>query len=397
MKTYTLVDIQDYLVSVHISIDTVRDAFRHFLTENVYRRIHDLDKIVVEITPPSVPTTSSTTIHHHSSYTNGGHSGGTGGSKYHHDRTHSSMVKKNHYSDHKGRRIQSSMNVNGRAADSHQLDHSQTKPSKYASISGDWNAGKTFKPTKILTKEGIEKDINDIRMSLNKISNKNYETHRDLILALVENLIQDVLQMEDDDVVGNNLVVDDMAVTNLQRVAQFIFDIASTNKFYGEMYADLYKELVLKFDIFQTILHEFVSTYNETIKTIQYVDSNVDYDAYCDYTKTNDKRRATAAFLILLMNRSVLDTATMVTLILHFQTIFTEYIHLENRTNEVDEITEVLFILIPIGKDILSTLPEWEEYILPNLMVASKLKAKDLRSLSSRSVFKYMDLLKKIA
>lgn len=396
MDTYTLVDIQNYLVSVvsvHISIDTVRDAFRHFLTENVYRRIHDLDKIVVEITPPSVPTTSSTTIHHHSSYTNGGHSGGTGGSKYHNDRTHSSMVKKNHYSgDHKGRRPQTS-HMHGRAADN-QSDHSQTKPSKYASISGDWNAGKTFKPTKILTQEGIEKDINDIRMSLNKISNKNYETHRDLILALVENLIPSTSDQEEEEVEMKS--INEIAVINLQRVAQFIFDIASTNKFYGEMYADLYKELVLKFEIFKTILLEFVSTYNETIKTIQYVDSNENYDAYCDYTKNNDKRRATAAFLILLMNRSVLDTAAMVKLILHFQTIFTEYIHMDNRANEVDEITEVLFILIPIGKDILSTLPEWEEQILPNLMAASKLKAKDLCSLSSRSVFKYMDLLKKI-
>jgi hypothetical protein len=389
MNTYTLVDIRHYLISVHISNDTVREAFQHFLSENVYRRIHDLDKIVVEITPPSVsiPTTSSTTIHYNSSYTNGGNSFGTGGSKYHHDRTNSGIVKKNNYSDHKNRRQPQSSN-------SHQHDNSQVRPSKYASISGDWNAGKTFKATKILTKEGIEKDINEIRVSLNKISNKNYETHRDLILALVENLIPDILQTDQEDVETKN--INEIAVINLQRVAQFIFDIASTNKFYGEIYADLYKELVLKFDIFQTILNEFVSTYNETIKTIQYVDSNVDYDAYCEYTKTNDKRRATAAFLMLLMNRSVLETATMVTLILHFQTIFTEYIHQENRSNEVDEITEVLFILIPTGKEILSMLPEWEEQILPNLMIASKLKAKDLRSLSSRSVFKYMDLLKKV-
>ena len=385
MNTYTLVDIHQYIKTVHITCDAVREAFQHFLTENVYRRIHDLDKIVVEITP-LLPTTSSTTIHFNSSYSNGGHSfgtGGTGGSKSHHnDRTNSGIVKKTQYNDHRGRRpaqSQSQPHTNG--------ENSQFKPSsKYATITGDWNAGKSFKPTKIQTKEGIEKDINEIRMSLNKISNKSYETHRDLILTLVENLIP---PSDDQD--------SSEAVINLQRVAQFIFDIASTNKFYGEIYADLYKELVLKFEIFKTILLEFVSTYNETIKTIQYVDSNENYDAYCDYTKNNDKRRATAAFLILLMNRSVLDTATMVTLILHFQTIFTEYIHLENRANEVDEITEVLFILIPIGKEILSTLPEWNEYILPNLMAASKLKAKDLRSLSSRSVFKYMDLLKKIA
>ena len=390
MKIYTLVDIHQYIESVHITSDNIRSAFQHFLAENVYRRIHDLDKIVVEITP-LLPTTSSTTIHFNSSYSNGGHSFGAGGSKYHNDRTNSGIVKKNQYNDHKGRRPLQSQS---QQPQQHHMngENSQVKPSKYATITGDWNAGKSFKPTKIQTKEGIEKDINEIRMSLNKISNKSYETHRDLILTLVENLIPSV----DPDNMAEDEQINSIAVINLQRVAQFIFDIASTNKFYGEIYADLYKELVLKFEIFKTILLEFVSTYNETIKTIQYVDSNENYDAYCDYTKNNDKRRATAAFLILLMNRSVLDTSTMVTLILHFQTIFTEYIHLENRANEVDEITEVLFILIPIGKEILSTLPEWNEQILPNLMAASKLKAKDLRSLSSRSVFKYMDLLKKI-
>jgi hypothetical protein len=379
MNTYTLVDICQYLELVHVTSGHVRDAFQHFLAENVYRRIHDLDKIVVEITPPSVsiPTTSSTTIHFNSSFSNGSHSistGGMGGSKY-------NIMKKTQYNDHKGRRPQHSHHQSG--------DNNTVRQSKYAPMSGDWNAGKSFKPTKIQTKEGIEKDINEIRVSLNKISNKTYETHRDLILTLVENLIPDP-DVEDSDSIHT------IAVVHLQRVAQFIFDIASTNKFYGEIYADLYKELVLKFDIFRTILNEFVSTYNETIKTIQYVDSNENYDAYCEYTKTNDRRRATAAFLMLLMNRSVLDTKTMVALILHFQTIFTEYIHIENRANEVDEITEVLFILIPTGKEILSTLPEWNESILPNLMIASKLKAKDLRSLSSRAVFKYMDLVKKV-
>jgi hypothetical protein len=39
----------------------------------------------------------------------------------------------------------------------------------------------TFVPTKIETKEGIEKQINDFRILLNKISSKNYETQRDLI------------------------------------------------------------------------------------------------------------------------------------------------------------------------------------------------------------------------
>jgi len=143
-------------------------------------------------------------------------------------------------------------------------------------------------------------------------------------------------------------------------------------------------------------LKDFVSNYNNNIYTLQYVDSNVDYDAYCEYNKANETRRATAAFLVLLMNRSILKTYTLVDLIIHFQSVFTKYISEENRTNEADEITEVLFLLITLGAEILSTLPEWESTIIPNIIITSKLKAKEQKSMSSRSVFKYMDLLKKI-
>jgi hypothetical protein len=182
----------------------------------------------------------------------------------------------------------------------------------------------------------------------------------------------------------------------MKKIAQFIFDIASSNKFYGDIYADLYKELVEKFEIFSTILNDFVLNYNNNIYTLQYVDSNVDYDAYCEYNKANETRRATASFLVLLMNRSVLQTSTLINLIIHFQSVFTKYISEENRTNEADEITEVLFLLITLGSEILCKLPEWETTIIPNIIITSKLKAKEQKSMSSRSVFKYMDLLKKI-
>ena len=371
---YSMKDIRNYFESINITPETVVENFRRFLTESVITHILELDVMVVEITPPVTNTISTThsSTNSHSSYskTRGSSSSSSSNSNY--------INRKSLHTDHRKRHGEYDEN---RSTNRHG-DHNHKN-----SNSDDWNSGKSFKATKIMTKEGVEKDINDIRISLNKISNKNYETHRDLIILLVEKFMDDP---------GNELDASENTLMNIKKIAQFIFDIASTNKFYGDIYADLYKELVEKFEIFSTILNDFVSNYNNNIYTLQYVDSNVDYDAYCEYNKANETRRATASFLVLLMNRSVLKTSTLTDLIIHFQSVFTKYISEENRTNEADEITEVLFLLITMGAEILSVLPEWESTIIPNIIITSKLKAKEQKSMSSRSVFKYMDLLKKI-
>jgi len=368
---YSMNDIRHYLESINITSETVVEKFRHFLTETVLKRINELDEMVIEITPPVTNNISTTTTQSLSnSHTSYSKTRGSSSSNY--------INRKSSHTDHRKRHGEYDENRSTNRHGDHNHKNSNAE---------DWNSGKSFKATKMMTKEGVEKDINDIRISLNKISNKNYETHRDLIVLLVEKFMDDP---------GNELDASDNTLMNIKKIAQFIFDIASTNKFYGDIYADLYKELVEKFEIFSTILNDFVSNYNNNIYTLKYVDSNVDYDAYCEYNKANEIRRATASFLVLLMNRSVLKTSTLTELIIHFQSVFTKYISEENRTNEADEITEVLFLLITLGSEILSVLPEWESTIIPNIIITSKLKAKEQKSMSSRSVFKYMDLLKKI-
>ena len=44
----------------------------------------------------------------------------------------------------------------------------------------DWNAVRNFKATDIVKAVGFEKELNDIRCLLNKLSAKNYETQKDL-------------------------------------------------------------------------------------------------------------------------------------------------------------------------------------------------------------------------
>ena len=245
----------------------------------------------------------------------------------------------------------------------------------------NWIAIKKIKPTKMEVKTGVEKDINDIRISLNKISIKNYESQKETILLFISKMFDEETAEE--------------AEKHLQPIAQFIFDIASANKFYSELYADLYQSLTMKYTVFESILHDFVSTYKGLIQKNVYVDPSINYDDFCDYTKKNENRRATTSFLVMLMNRCVIPTQTIIEIIIHFQELFIQYIGDENRTNEVDELTEVLFLFITLGKEKLQEFPEWGNIIYPNLVNATQLKSKNHKSLSSRSVFKFQEALKK--
>jgi hypothetical protein len=230
-----------------------------------------------------------------------------------------------------------------------------------------------FKVTKIETKVGVDKDINEIRISLNKISNKNYDTQKNIIL-------EHMTRIDDDD--------------SLYKIAQFIFDIASSNKFYSELYADLYQELITKSIVFKTILDSFVSTYKNTIDTIKYVDSNIDYDGYCSYVKDNDKRRAMATFFMMLLARNILETQTIHSIIVHFQTTLFQYLEFEGRSLECEEISEIIFIFVSIGNSnlILTNQDVWNNNVIPNVLQITKYKVKEHLSLTSRIVFKHLDL-----
>ena len=244
----------------------------------------------------------------------------------------------------------------------------------------DWTAIRNFKTTKIDTKEGVDKDINDIRISLNKISNINFDSQKDMILKHISDFIDKNTES-------------DTYTADLKRIAQSIFNIASTNKFYSELYADLYIELINRFDVFSTILDDFILTYKDTINNINYVDPNKDYDNFCIYTKNNDRRKATASFVVMLMYRNVLSKDTVIDIIQHFLDVSFQYMSEENRVNEVEEITENVFIFVSIGKKGLCEVDAWNTGILPIIKNISTMKSGDRISLSNRSIFKYLDIV----
>ena len=269
-------------------------------------------------------------------------------------------------------------------------NHVNTKKEKHghyhkSNHAEDWTTVDKFKPTKKEpVVEGVEKDINDIRISLNKMSNKNYEVQKELILQHVTRIVEQQTENHD----GNYV----------HKVAQFVFDVASANKFYSELYADLYQSLFHAFGgVFFDILLSYVGTFKTSVDGIMYCDPNVDYDGYCKYVKENDKRRALSNFMVMLVNRSVLPVDLLVDIVLYFQTVLRNDIDQENKTQECDEMSELLCGILSTNSVLRST-TVWQNQIVPFIDLFSTFNCKDKThpSLSSRSVFKYLDLQDKM-
>lgn len=245
----------------------------------------------------------------------------------------------------------------------------------------NWNVGKTFKATPKIVKEGADKIITDIRMTLNKFTNKNYDAQCNIITQLIQDIIDiDVESTEE----------------QTYKISKIIFDIASSNKVLSVLYAKLYKHLINVFHGFKTNITDLLKNYKQSFDEIHYIDPNKDYDGYCRYTKTNDTRKAMTFFIINLMCNEVLDEKSILETILYLEEMILKYAEEVNRTNEVEEITENLFILITQSISVLKNTEEWTEKIIPTIHHLSKLKKENSQkypSMSNRATFKYMDIL----
>lgn len=235
-----------------------------------------------------------------------------------------------------------------------------------------WEHMKPFKVTVIENNEG---SMNEIRICLNKISTKNYEPNKSRIIELMDSLTDNSIELE--------------------KIANNIFDIASTNKFFSEIYAELYKCLIERFPIFREVLNSFLEKYTLSIKDIQYVDQKENYDAFCKYNRLNDSRKATSVFIVNLVKKGVLEQELLLNLITEIQGFLFEYIDTENKMNEVDEMTENIFLLVTESYSIMKTNEQWKNQIMKTIQQLSVIKPKEKKSLSSRAIFKYMDIMDK--
>jgi hypothetical protein len=244
----------------------------------------------------------------------------------------------------------------------------------------DWESLRTFQTTKIEEKVGIDAQIDLIRSLLNKMTDKNYNDIRNKIIDLIDKLIQDNIHSED-----------------MMRLSSTIFEIASNNRFYSKIYADLYSELLTKYDMMKSTFENNLNVFTSLFDKIEYVDPKVNYDKFCEINKINEKRKSLAAFYLNLMYNNIISKITIMKITRNLLQQMYMFIFEEDKKNEVDELTETIAILY---KKELYENDEGDDYILIEGFTITELiekiansKVKDFKSLSNKSLFKFMDLI----
>jgi hypothetical protein len=233
----------------------------------------------------------------------------------------------------------------------------------------EWENLRTFQPTKIEQKNGI---IDQIRLALNKMSDKNYKEH----FAQIFELLSTVTSPEE-----------------MQLVGISIFEIASNNRFYSKLYADLYGQLIHKYEFMNTIVEENFNKFLELFMHIEYVDSNKDYTKFCKINKDNEMRKALGAFFVNLTHNNIISYEKLFGLTHDLLEQLLSLIEQPGKTNEVDEISENISILYNSKLFKTCTLQISGKTIQEYIVIISKSKAKSSPSLTSKTIFKFMDLL----
>ena len=244
-----------------------------------------------------------------------------------------------------------------------------------------WKSEKqVFQPTVFEeTTNKLDKITETLRLLLNKLSDKTYEKIK-----------SDVCHVLDE----NTSVISEQYAIEISKI---IFDLASSNRFYSQSFAELYAHLIEQYHYMQSTLDINIQSFVGLFDEIVCVDANTNYELYCECNKVNERRRALAAFFVNLMKIGVIPNRQIVQFLCKLLRKFHEYILIVDKKNETNEICEVVSILFDNTYNYANTTEEdflvHGQSVNVYMMSIAKSKVSNYKSLTSKCIFKFMDLL----
>jgi hypothetical protein len=260
----------------------------------------------------------------------------------------------------------------------------------------EWENLRTFQSTKIDVKVGLDNEIDQIRLHLNKLTDKTYNVMKDKIIKNIENVL-----------------IAENAEEYYNKISTMVYEISSNNKFYSKIYANLYKELVIKYSWLKDVLDDKLNNYLTDFDNIEYVEPNDNYDKYCELNKLAETRKSQSLFYVNLVKNDLLKPIIIYKLLRGLIEKMLTLINVENKKNNVDDIVENIVLLY--DEEIIEIVEDDDDYeelveqgfvfipsiieydydgrIIEFIKIFTKCKPNDFKSLTNKSIFKFMDLL----
>jgi hypothetical protein len=243
----------------------------------------------------------------------------------------------------------------------------------------NWKKREEFKATVIAKKEGYENLLGELKKFLNKLTTANYDTQVESIIETVKSIIA----LDDDD---------EKIQAALTQTTEVILQVACSNKYYSALYAKLYMRLV---DIHEQFLEEkgrVCDKFLNALQEIEIVDPNVDYDRFCAVNKKNDERRAMMLYIINLYKTSGCSIAELSSVVIKIDEMIHNHVSESSFIEYTNELTEIMNIFVTNMVTEIKSNKEWV-FVKDRIVDYSKYKTKDYPGMSSRTIFKYMDMV----
>ena len=232
-----------------------------------------------------------------------------------------------------------------------------------------------FQATKRVEVSSLDKQFNEIRAMMNKLSIKTVEVQKPVVTDAIAKFL---FQIEDE------------KIQHVRKITEILISNPFLVKVYVEIYADLCSpEFPYHKDFTAIVQDTLVQEYVASLRELQVISTaEEDYDAFCEYNKRNDKRKAWATFFAEASKQNVVLASSRIQ-----QTIqeLLELVHQslvqKNKTHEVEEWTENIAVLV-VHAGLQQDLA-----IQISMRDLTQKKPNDFPSWSSRALFKYMDLV----
>ena len=244
----------------------------------------------------------------------------------------------------------------------------------------DWESVRKFEATKMTVKEGIEEEIDNMRILINKLTETSYDKISIKIIELLDTVNK-----------SNNYDKD-----SIYKIGYTIFNIASSNKFNSTIYANLCSELKIKFDFITDVIDYNLKHFTKMFENIEFVSHDEDYDKFCELNIMNDKRCAMTLFLTNLYKYDIITIDYIESNINNLQNSINKNMNEELKLKENEELVENLYILLTnIDLQVLKNISIWNT-IYDNITKITNIDIKMNKGISFKCKFKHMDILDKI-
>lgn len=236
----------------------------------------------------------------------------------------------------------------------------------------DWHAIRNFKKTEMVKKDGIDKEIDKVRLLINKLTDKTYNVVSEKIFTTLDELCEN----------------EQYDTECIDKIGYAIFTMATANKFNSNIYAKLCSMLQDKYDFMIPIISKNIAEFMKIFDNMTFVDPNDDYDKFCDMNIENDKRRALSLFLTSLEKHNVVTHEFVIDTILTIQAKMMTSKNDGSKQMENDELVESLFIMITNLKSPISSV-KWKD-IYTNII---DIKSNKYLGITNKCKFKHMDII----